>query len=909
MKTAKRSLAVLLACMMMLGSFGLVGSAKFNTSTTSEPTNSAVGTVTYGLDIYKDGTLLADGALLSPGDVIDVQLKFGTDFYLGLLSTMVYYDSTYFEPALDGVAYTDSPANTFLEENSFIKMLTEDAPVAQTIKGEDVTLFDTITPAEKTGIAGYVNKAETGWKTWTPLAWREINPRTGKQAATMAILEEYAMYHYVGISFPCNAQSSTGGWEIQVPYAPYFSFQLRVKDGADSNGATTPIFVPMDGMKHETGETCNRLYATECPDGEYKTKGLVTLGQGLDLTNADIDFVIGEPEVHTHTYGEPVWSWSDDYKTATATFTCTDNDDTQTIDADIETTTVTAASCTVNQVVTYTATVEFGDESYSDAKENVEVPDSMIDHVWGDVEYLSDETHGITCTVCHAVKDGSVEAHDFSITVSEIPATEDAPGSRTVECAVCHIQKDEEIPQLAHTHEYGEPTWEWADDGSSATAIFTCIKDDDVQRIPADSIDEEITEEAECGKNEVAQYIATVKFGGETYESTLEGVEKTGTALEHSYGDPTWEWNEDNTAATATFVCTNCGDTQILNADVATETVSALGCESDYVVTRTATVNFNGKDYEDKKENITLETATGHTYGEPTWSWSEDCSTATATFTCEKGDDVVEVPAGQIDENIVTPLSCTDNKVVTYTAIVEFDGAVYTDTSKEVTAEYATGHAYDVVWNWADDYSSATATFTCSKCGDTQSVTDEAPVEFVETPAGCETPKTAHYEATVEFDGSIVKDSTPIITVEGSELDHDWPDTWEYVDETSHKQTCTRGDMDRTEPHNYVKNDAESTPATTTSEGENVFYCSGCGDRKTEVVPKLDHEHVAGEATEENRVEATCSKEGSYDEVVYCSVCGEELSRETKTVDKIPHTPADAVKENEVAATCSKEGS
>ena len=308
MKLAKQTLAVVLALVMAFSAFSVVGSAKFNSSTTTEAVNPATGTIKYGLDLYKvtsDGLdALSEGDALQPGDIVEVQLKFGTDFYLGLLSTQVYYDSTYFEPALDGEVYTDSPANTFLEANSFIKMIEEDAPVAETITGIPATLFDTITPAEKTGIAGYVNKAETGWKTWTPLAWREINPRTGKQAATMAILEEYAMYHYVGISFPCNAQSSTGGWEIQVPYAPYFSFQLRVKDGADSNGATTPIFVPMDGMKHETGETCNRLYATECPDGEYKTKGLVALGQALDLTDADFDLIIGEvagPHEHSYT--------------------------------------------------------------------------------------------------------------------------------------------------------------------------------------------------------------------------------------------------------------------------------------------------------------------------------------------------------------------------------------------------------------------------------------------------------------------------------------------------------------------------------------------------------------------------------------------------------------------------------
>ncbi len=48
-------------------------------------------------------------------------------------------------------------------------------------------------------------------------------------------------------------------------------------------------------------------------------------------------------------------------------------------------------------------------------------------------------------------------------------------------------------------------------------------------------------------------------------------------------------------------------------------------------------------------------------------------------------------------------------------------------------------------------------------------------------------------------------------------------------------------------------------------------------------------DHVAAETVKENEKEATCTEEGSYDEVVYCSECHKELSRETKTVAKIPH--------------------
>ena len=42
--------------------------------------------------------------------------------------------------------------------------------------------------------------------------------------------------------------------------------------------------------------------------------------------------------------------------------------------------------------------------------------------------------------------------------------------------------------------------------------------------------------------------------------------------------------------------------------------------------------------------------------------------------------------------------------------------------------------------------------------------------------------------------------------------------------------------------------------------------------------------HTIGEPVKENKVAPTYESEGSYDEVVYCSVCGEELSRQTVVV-------------------------
>ena len=50
------------------------------------------------------------------------------------------------------------------------------------------------------------------------------------------------------------------------------------------------------------------------------------------------------------------------------------------------------------------------------------------------------------------------------------------------------------------------------------------------------------------------------------------------------------------------------------------------------------------------------------------------------------------------------------------------------------------------------------------------------------------------------------------------------------------------------------------------------------------------HEHTPAEAVRENEVPADCTNDGSYESVVYCAECGEEISRETVTIPATGHT-------------------
>ncbi|MDO5547627.1 MAG: MBG domain-containing protein [Eubacteriales bacterium] len=65
-------------------------------------------------------------------------------------------------------------------------------------------------------------------------------------------------------------------------------------------------------------------------------------------------------------------------------------------------------------------------------------------------------------------------------------------------------------------------------------------------------------------------------------------------------------------------------------------------------------------------------------------------------------------------------------------------------------------------------------------------------------------------------------------------------------------------------------------------------------------------EHSPAAAVRENEVAATCTKDGSYDEVVYCADCGQEMSRETKTVKALGHDYGSWTTTK--SATCTEKG-
>ena len=78
-------------------------------------------------------------------------------------------------------------------------------------------------------------------------------------------------------------------------------------------------------------------------------------------------------------------------------------------------------------------------------------------------------------------------------------------------------------------------------------------------------------------------------------------------------------------------------------------------------------------------------------------------------------------------------------------------------------------------------------------------------------------------------------------------------------------------------------------PATEDTEGSKHRDCIRGDDTQTAVIPQLTHVHTPAAAVKENEVPATCEAEGSYDEVVGCSKCGEVITTTHKTTPALGH--------------------
>lgn len=165
------------------------------------------------------------------------------------------------------------------------------------------------------------------------------------------------------------------------------------------------------------------------------------------------------------------------------------------------------------------------------------------------------------------------------------------------------------------------------------------------------------------------------------------------SAINHDWNDAVYTWSEDGSTCTAARTCKHDSThTETATATVTGAQTKAPTCTEKGETTYTATFEA---DWAVTQTKVLADIpATGHSYGEPEWSWSEDGKTCTVTFTCKNDAAHKETPKVTVTSKVKTPATCTEKGVTTYTASLEFNGQTY-KTAKDVTDIPATGHSYD----------------------------------------------------------------------------------------------------------------------------------------------------------------------------------------------------------------------
>ena len=304
-------------------------------------------------------------------------------------------------------------------------------------------------------------------------------------------------------------------------------------------------------------------------------------------------------------------------------------------------------------------------------------------------------------------------------------------------------------------------------------------------------------------------------------------------AVKENIKDPTC--TEDGSYDSVIY-CSKC------NAEISRETVTTEKLGHDYKVTKEA------------KEP----TCTENGYSE-----EQICSRCNDKI----GGDTIKAtghsPKSAVVENYIDA-TCTANgsyDSVTYCSVCN------AEISRETISTEALGHDYKVTKEakaptcTEDGYSEER---TCSRCGD---VVESKSISATGHTAGSSVTENK-IEATCTSNGS--HDTVTYCTTCGAEIN---------------RITTTINKFG----HDYKVTKEAKSPTCTENGYTEEKTCSSCGNVINSTTISANG-HTTSSAVTENKVSATCTSTGSYDSVVYCSDCGAELSRTSKTIAKTGHS-------------------
>ncbi len=457
---------------------------------------------------------------------------------------------------------------------------------------------------------------------------------------------------------------------------------------------------------------------------------------------------------------------------------------------------------------------------------------------------------------------GGIAEHELVWTVKN--ATSASSGSVTGKCKNCDYTFTKEVPFDGHNYDFDNQTINAATCNADGSVVIGCKDPGCTEKITI-----------KLNKTEVHNY--TTKYNAPSCAkagsivntcsvcNTSTTVE-TIAALGHNYGEAVITPATCTTDGKMVYTCARCND-------VKTVPILATGHKKYVIDAIEATCNTKGRT-EGKKcavcgEVILASTEIAkkaHSFTGEVKTIAATCDADGATLTkCANCDawKIDNIPAiGHNYKAEVVASTCTSKGYTKHTC--QNCGKVYTDNE---TAMIAHNYVLNADLSLAPSCEGEGVNISvCSVCGSSKSEKVKAKghsfgewAEYI--PATCTSNGVETRTCTVSGCGATETRKTNALGhAYATDFTTDIPATCKSAGVKS--KHCSRCDAreDVTVipalPHNWNAG-VETTAATCTTDGVKTFTCASCNTTKTEVIPKLGHNFVAGEP-----VAATCRSSG-----------------------------------------------
>ncbi|MBR5347730.1 MAG: hypothetical protein IK125_00660 [Lachnospiraceae bacterium] len=537
-----------------------------------------------------------------------------------------------------------------------------------------------------------------------------------------------------------NALFSTQTKSVDIPATGY-EYDEPTYTWADDNRTVTAKAVCKNDASHTVEETVNTVYEV--------TSNATCEEDGTGTYTATFTSALLSTQVKTvtlpatgHNYGEPIYTWADDKSAVTAKVVCA-NDDSHVITETVDTTYAVSTYPTAEKEGTGVYTAAFTNTRFSTQTKTVTIPVTI--RVYGEPTYTwADDNSTVTAkAVCKDdASDVIEETVNTTYTVTKFPTdTEDGTGTYTATFTNTLFSTQTKTVTIPATgHKFGTPIYSWSDDNKTVTAKVVC--QDDASLSVEETVDTTYTVLTTPGCDTDGAGIYRANFTNELLSSQSKTV--TLFATGHDWGIPTYIWADDNSSVTAKAVCGK-DTSHVIEETVKTvyEVTTFPTGERDGVGTYTATFTNALFSAQVKTETIP---ATEHTYGVPTYVWSEDGKSVTAKAVSMDDESVVVEETVSVEFVVETEATCETEGKGIYTA--KFSNLLFSTQTKEEVIP-ATGHDWDTpTYVWSEDNSTVTARVVCKN--DASHVVEETvnATYEVTTPAGESEEGTGTYTAT-----------------------------------------------------------------------------------------------------------------------------------------------------------------